>query len=181
LTGVAGKPPARSTTPAPRPTSSYALTIVSTARSGGGLADFGVFRNEQVYTVYLDIRPSADDPAPSWVLQYAPLRGAAAQASAPQNPARNQEGLIPPFAVEKELPHFPAELARKYLHRQLVVYAIINTEGKFEQISVKQSPDMQLNQPLLDALSKWVFRPAELNGEPVPAKVLLGIPVSLPI
>ena len=27
------------------------------------------------------------------------------------------------------------------------------------------------------ALSKWVFRPAQLNGQPVAVKVLLGIPL----
>ena len=72
------------------------------------------------------------------------------------------------------------ELVRKYLRRLIVVYAVIDTGGKLQQMSVKQSPDPQLNQPALTALEKWVFRPAELNGEPVAVKALLGIPLSLP-
>ena len=61
-----------------------------------------------------------------------------------------------------------------------MVYAIINTDGKMEQVSVKESPDTQLNEPVLNALAKWIFRPGELNGERVAVKVLLGIPLSLP-
>jgi hypothetical protein len=45
---------------------------------------------------------------------------------------------------------------------------------------VLQSPSIEFNQPLLDALQKWVFRPAQLNGQPVSVKALLGIPLSLP-
>ena len=87
---------------------------------------------------------------------------------------------MPPFPATKKLPEFPVELDQKYLHRLIVVYAIIDLEGKFVQMSVKQSPNPQLNKPLLEALSKWVFRPGELDGNPVAVKALLGIPLSLP-
>jgi hypothetical protein len=49
-----------------------------------------------------------------------------------------------------------------------------------EQISIKDSPDPSLNELLVNSLQKWVFRPAQLNGRPVPAKVLIGVPLSLP-
>jgi hypothetical protein len=87
---------------------------------------------------------------------------------------------VPPLPLVKEQPHLPLELAQKYQRRLIVVSAIINKEGKFEQILVKQSPNPELNGPLLEALNKWVFRPAEFNGQTVSVKALLGIPVSLP-
>ena len=178
-TGVAARSRHHTGTPAP-PQHSYGLTIVSTANSGGGLADLGVFQHEQVYTVYLDARRTVEDPASSWTLQYAVLPGAAAPERAAKSSCRSQEGLVPPFPVNKELPQWPVELAQKYCHRLIVVYAIIDTAGKLVQMSVKQSPNAQLNNPLLEALSKWVFRPAELDGNPVAVKALLGIPLSLP-
>jgi hypothetical protein len=49
-----------------------------------------------------------------------------------------------------------------------------------EQIEVKQSPDALLTEPVLAVLSKWTFRPARLNGEPVSVKALMGIPLWLP-
>jgi len=153
---------------------------MSTEDSGGGLAKFKVFSNEQVYTVYLDMRRTATDPATSWTAEYAVLRGTAAQADAAQSPIRSQQGLVLPFPSVKEQPVLPADLVRRYLRKLVVVYAIINTDGKMEQVSVKESPDTQLNEPVLNALAKWIFRPGELNGERVAVKVLLGIPLSLP-
>ncbi len=157
------------------PTGSYGITIVSTGNSGGGLPDFGVFLHEKAYTVYLDMKSPNGAPRPSWTLQYAVM------GASPSVPAgKSNEGIIPPFPATKVQPDFPPELGRKYDRRMIVVYAIMNTEGKLQDLSVKQSPDTQLNAAVLAALGKWIFRPAELGGEPVAVKVLLGIPVSLP-
>ena len=175
-----GPPPAPPPPPAPARKKSYGVIIMSTEDSGGGLAKFKVFSNEQVYTVYLDMRRTATDPSPSWTAEYAVLRGTAAQADAAQSPIRSQQGLVLPFPSVKEQPVLPADLVRRYLRKLVVVYAIINTDGKMEQVSVKESPDTQLNEPVLNALAKWIFRPGELNGERVAVKVLLGIPLSLP-
>jgi len=170
-----------SPTPAPRPLqTTYGLYIVSTEHSGGGLPSFGVFSNEQVYTVYLDMRRTEVDTAPSWTLEFAVPHGTAAQVNPDKSTDQSQQGLVLPFPAVKERPALPAELVRMHLGRMLIVYAIINTEGKMEQVSVKQSPDGLLNEFVLNAFSKWVFRPAVLNGEPVPVKVLLGIPLWLP-
>ena len=57
----------------PRNQTSYEMTGTP-ASSGGGLSDFGVFQNQKVYTVYLDMRATDDDAAPSWTLQYAVLQ-----------------------------------------------------------------------------------------------------------
>jgi len=42
---------------------------------------------------------------------------------------------------------------------------------------VRQSPDARLNPPILAALAQWKFQPAQLNGQPVALKVLIGIPL----
>jgi hypothetical protein len=158
----------------------YGVTVISTENSGGGLPFFGVFSHEQIYTVYLDMRRAEADPAPAWTLEFAILQDTADPANESKDRSRSQEGVVLPFPVLKELPALPAELVRNHLRRMVVVYAIINIEGKMEQMSVKESPDDLLNEPLLRTLSKWIFRPARLNGEPVAVKALLGIPLWLP-
>lgn len=178
LTGAASNPGQHNGGPV-APQTSYGMTIVASGSSGGGLADFGVFFDEQVYTVYINMRQTTDDPAPSWVLEYAVLRKTAPQASAAGKLGQNQQGLIPPFPVVKEPPQLPTGLVFRYLHRMMVVYAIINTEGKLERMHVLQTPNAEFNKPLLEGLGKWVFRPAELDGEVVSVKALLGIPLSL--
>ena len=62
----------------------------------------------------------------------------------------------------------------------VIVYGIVNVDGELEGLSVKQSPHLLLNAPILSALEEWSFRPAQLNGEAVPVKILLGIPLALP-
>ncbi|PYX07276.1 MAG: hypothetical protein DMG88_15170 [Acidobacteria bacterium] len=153
-------------TPAP-PQTSYGMTISSLGTSGGGLADYGVFSDEKVYTVYLDMRQTLEDPAPAWTLQYAPLRE--------PNDTAPIQGVTPPFPSHKEMPKLSDELLQRYDGRQVVVYALINTEGRFEQLTVKESPTVELNAPILHALRRWVFRPAQFGGKPVTLKALLGI------
>jgi hypothetical protein len=175
-TGAVGTPHGGMPMP---PQTSYRMTIVSTAGSGGGLSDFGVFSHEKVYTVYLDMKLSPEDRTPSWTLQYALVPKASEQASTGTNSSKLHDGVKPPLPLLKCAPHLPDELVHRYLHSLVVVYAILDTQGKLEQMSVRQSPDNQISENLLDALGNWVFRPAEVNGEPVDAKVLLGIPVTL--
>jgi hypothetical protein len=162
-------------TPPPLQTS-YGITIVSTETSGGGLPKFGVFSDEQIYSVYVDMRRTVSDSAPSWTFEYAVPKGSAAATA--KNVSRTQQGLVLPFPVAKEEPAFPAELQRKYLGQRIIVFAIINIDGKFEQVSVKESPDPLLNEFVISAMSKWAFRPAQLDGETVPVKALFGIPLT---
>jgi hypothetical protein len=156
------------------PQTSYSLTIVSTGTSGGGLGDFGVFNDEKVYTVYLDMRRTAQDPMPAWTLQYALVDSHDSQSE----PSAKRSQVAPPFLVVKHLPKLPPELVSKYVKGLIVVYGVLDEEGKLGSVSIKQTPDSRFGAPLLDVLQKWVFRPAELNGHPVPIKVLLGIPLA---
>jgi hypothetical protein len=159
---------------------SYGVTVISTENSGGGLPYVGVFSNEQIYTVYLDMREKESDAIPSWILEFALFSDSVDSAGVPPNPAESKEGLILPFPITKKLPDLPVDLVRTHLNELVIVYAVINEEGKTEQMLVKQSPEARLNELLLQALSEWVFRPAQLHGEPVPIKALLGIPLWLP-
>jgi hypothetical protein len=161
--------------PSPPPvTGSYGITVVSTESSGGGLPNFGVFSDETKYTVYLDMKTTANDTAP-WTLEFGIPREANSNRS-----NGNHEGFVLPFPVVKERPMLPAELVQRYLRRLVIVYGIISADGKMQQMSVKDSPDTGLNESVLNALSKWSFRPAQLDGQAVPVKVLIGIPLSLP-
>jgi hypothetical protein len=159
---------------------SYGLTIVSTETSGGGLPFFDVFSREQVYTVYLDMRRTEEDTAPAWTLEFAVVPGTAYKVDPARVPSQSQQGLVLPFPTFKEQPALPAEAVRKHPGQMVIVYGIVNLQGKMEQISIKQSPDALFTEPVLAALSKWTFRPARLNGEPVPVKVLMGIPLAAP-
>jgi len=159
----------------PKHPGSYNLTIESTAGSGGGLPDLGVFRNEKVYTVYLDMRTNESDHVPSWTLQYAVLRG---------DPDRSAGGTLvgkaptPPYATFKAVPLFPPAIERKCERGLIVASAVLDTDGKLQDVSVQQTPEEQVIAPLVQALSTWIFEPAKIDGRPVPLKVLFGIRLS---
>jgi len=150
----------------------YGMTVVSLASSGGGLPDVGVFTDEKVYTVYVDMRATPEDPAPSYTLQYALL-----QPPSGGDSASAQAGFTPPYPVKKEIPEMNAELIRRYIRRLVIVYATMGTDGKLQKLTVRESPDVRFNRPILVALNHWSFRPAQLNGQPVALKVLIGIPI----
>jgi Gram-negative bacterial TonB protein C-terminal len=161
---------ANSNTPgiAIEPQPSYGMTVVSTASSGGGLEDFGVFENERVFTVYVPMKRSPDEDDPTWTLQYAVLKDSA--------DAGDQQ-VIPPTPVMREWPRVPAELERKYAQRQVVISAVVDQDGKVSRVTIKQTPDPRVSDPIAQALAKWVFRPAQMGGQPVAVKILLGIPL----
>ena len=154
---------------------SYGMTITSTASSGGGLPDLGVFHNEKVYTVYLDMRINDEDAAPSWTLQYAVSQPMADNLKGDRTSSRIVETLTPPYAMLKEVPELTPELATRCAGKLIIASAIMNVMGKLEQVSVKQTPDSQLAALLVEALNHWSFQPAEINGNPVALKILLGI------
>ena len=59
----------------------------------------------------------------------------------------------------------------------IVVYTVMDKEGKLHNLAVKQIPDSRFTPPILAALSHWTFQLAQLNGQPVALKVLIGIPL----
>jgi Gram-negative bacterial TonB protein C-terminal len=154
--------------------SSYGgITVISTSSSGGGLPQFDVFSNETIYTVYFDMKRAPNDGSPSWIFEF----GVPPENDRGKSAAQIQQGVILPFPISKEPPAFPAELVRKYLHQRIIVYAIIHTDGKLLQMSVKETPDAGLNEAVLTALGRWTFHPAQMDGASLPMKVLVGIPI----
>ncbi len=178
-TGQAAGPVVRIRPARPLQTS-YGVTVVSTESSGGGLPFSGVFAGRQIHTVYLDMRQSETDSAPSWTLEFALPRKMAVRADSTQGKDGSRQGVVLPFPTVKGPLLLPSELVLKHLRETIIVYGVINVEGKMEQISVMKSPDALLNEPVLEGLSKWVFRPASLEGAAVAVELLLGIPLWSP-
>jgi len=164
--------PAEPTLAAPRREesrrSSYALTIASSGNSGGGLRDFGVFGSESVFTDYLDVSAPGAQPAPPWVLQYA--------FATPCCDLR--DSIVPPLPMNEVLPAWPQDLVAAYGGEMIVVYAVIDAEGKLRDTRLVESASSGLNSVLVEALAEWIFQPAERNGKPSVVKALLGIPVA---
>ena len=153
------------------PQSAYGMTVVSTASSGGGLEDFGVFADQRVFTVYIPMKRSPEEADPTWTLQYGLMNDDSMSAS-------DDQQVLAPSPVMREWPQVPADLLKRYAERQVVIYAIVDKDGKVSQVAVKKTPDRRVSDPIAQALSKWVFRPAQVNGQPTAVKILIGIPLT---
>ena len=185
ILGAAVDPPTSKNTPAirnPEPLqTSYGITLLASGGSGGGLPDLGVFKNEQVHTVYLDMRRTVSDSAPSWTVEYAlaPLTPATPSDSADAR-VSTKDDVVLPFPIVKEQPPMASEMVSRYPRRMIIVFGIINVEGKLEELDIKDTPNHLLDLPVLNSLRNWTFRPARRNGEVVPVKALFGIPLWSP-
>lgn len=154
----------------------YGVTLVTTESSGGGLPDFGVFDQEQVHTVFVDMRQEVDDPAPAWTVAYGVPQGTRVEAFG-DDAAGAVPGFQLPFPIERRQLELPEETVARYYQRRVIAYAVVDTAGTLTDIAVMETPAPALAGPVLDALAGWRFRPARLDGEVVPVKVLLGIPI----
>jgi TonB family protein len=161
-----------------KPQTSYGITIVANGASGGGFQDFGVFTQGASYTVYIDMADAG--VGSSWTLQYAPI--AQSGPNSAETPAPAQGMLEPPYAITKALPRLSPAAARRSRGATVVVFGVINRNGQWDKLRVMQTPDPAINSTVLDALRKWMFQPAQVDGVSVPVKCLLGVPVnSMPV
>jgi TonB family protein len=144
---AAKRPPA----PGDSPRKSAAITVIATPRSGGGLNVYGVFKSQQVYTIYVDTH------AGSVVVQFA-----ARDVSSSYN-----GDLTSPDPLMADLRAMPAPPG-------LVIACVLDSEGRVRNARVL-SGDARLNQETIEAVRKWHFHPALRRGEPVEVDALIGI------
>jgi hypothetical protein len=158
-TGGGGTRPSTSRT---RP--GYGLTIVSGGSSGGASRDMGVFaRNETVYSVYISMADAGGGP--DWPMQYALA-----------DPAAAGNGLVsPPYAMKK----VAAEATPKtsvVSGARIFLAGVITATGELRDLRPLHFQELG-SQLAMDALQKWQFAPAEVNGHAVETKVLIGVTI----
>jgi protein TonB len=81
----------------------------------------------------------------------------------------------PPVPVRTVAPEYPDELKRDRVAGVVLVKIEIDAQGNVVSVAVQKSSNQAFEQPALEALKKWRFKPAQQNGNPVPAK--LNVPI----
>ena len=143
---------------------SYPLMIISGGASGGASRDLGVFgRHETVYSVSIPMADSGGGP--DWTMQYALL-----------DPAQAGTGLLVPPIAQRKTGATMKPLPVNVDAGPVFVSAIINEKGKLESLRALRAQDTR-SQAAIRALEQWEFLPAQLDGKPVSAKILMGIAV----
>jgi TonB family protein len=125
--------------------------------------DRQVFGGRKSYSMTLSM-PNLNSGGGSWVIHFAEVK-------------ESEKGeLSAPVAEHKVDPGYPMELMRHNIGGTVTLYAVINNDGSVDNVRVLQGVDDRLDEYARAALTRWRFRPATRNGEPVSLEAVVMIP-----
>jgi protein TonB len=127
--------------------------------------------DKRIYTLHVNM-PNLTSAAGSWILSFAELAPPEPQVSTYTNPA----SLAAPEPLRKVDPKYPPELRGEHVEGEVVLYAVIRTDGTVDGIQLVRGIDPALDANAMQALAQWKFRPAERQGEPVALEAIVRIP-----
>lgn len=76
------------------------------------------------------------------------------------------KGLVSSLRTSGDLPEYPPGAAHRPERVTIVFTKTVGTDGKAHNVEFVGGP-LVMQQPMLDAISKWRFRPATLNKIPI--------------
>ncbi|MGC2209600.1 MAG: TonB family protein [Candidatus Korobacteraceae bacterium] len=123
-----------------------------------------IFAGRRSYALAVNM-PNLNSASGSWIIHFVD---------------RNQ-GLVPtpiiaPEVVRKSDPAYPIDLIRDGVKGTVILTAIIRADGSVGEIAVAQGVDPQLDQNAVEALSRWLFRPALKNGQAIDLQAVFMVP-----
>jgi len=86
---------------------------------------------------------------------------------------------VKPIPIRTPPPEYPKQLKREGVSGVVAVSIVIDETGAVIGSSVVKSTNPDFNDATLDAVKKWKFKPALIDGKPVKMRVTLPIKFSL--
>jgi TonB family protein len=77
---------------------------------------------------------------------------------------KDAPGLVLPKVRKSSQPSYTSSAMRQKVQGQLVLYAIVGTDGKVTRSAVAEPLHAELDTRALETLSQWEFEPGRLNG-----------------
>jgi len=134
-----------------------------------GLPPEKILSGKEVFTMRVDM-PNLTSSSGSWILNFAQMDD---YAPAYQRPKGK---LAAPVPVRKVDPKYPQLAIKQHIDGEVILYAIIRKDGHVDSIQVVRSVDPELDHNAMEALSRWEFRPASREGQPVELEAVIHIP-----
>src|SRR5208282_6052876 len=123
-----------------------------------------LFAGRKSYAMILNV-PNLNSAGGSWVMHFVELKD-----------AEKQGELVAPVATQEVDPGYPLELMRQNVQGTVILSAVIHSDGSVRDIQVLRGVDDRLDQYASAALSRWRFRPATKDGDPVALQTVVMIP-----
>lgn len=83
--------------------------------------------------------------------------------------------MEPAVPVRTVAPAYPDEMRRAGISGVVSLYFVIDESGNVENPKVMKSTNAQFEQPALDAIRKWKFKPARRDGKTVKMQIEMPI------
>jgi protein TonB len=132
-----------------------------------------IFAAKKMYTMLVNM-PNLNSATGSWILNFSELRSAS---SAPHVTSADLSG---PSPIKKSDPRYPPTLINEHVEGEVVLYAVIRSDGSVDSVELVRGLDQQLDANAMEALSQWKFRPASRRGAPVDLEAIVHIPFRAP-
>ena len=84
-----------------------------------------------------------------------------------------------PVPVRMVAPEYPSELRRDGLGGVVTIACTIDEQGNVKDITIQKTTNEGFNRSALNALKKWKFKPARLDGVAVAQKVTIPLKFSV--
>jgi protein TonB len=81
----------------------------------------------------------------------------------------------PPIPVRTVAPNFPNDLHDKGISGVVMVNVLVDQQGNPQDLKVARSSNSEFEEPAMEALRKWKFKPAERDGSAVSIRVVIPI------
>jgi TonB family protein len=85
----------------------------------------------------------------------------------------------PPKPISQTPPTYPLGMARSWVVGSVTIQFVIDKEGAVQNPYVVKSNNPWFERPAIDAILKWKYKPAEVNGKPVKIRVIQQISFNL--
>lgn len=129
-----------------------------------------ILSGKEVYTMHINMPNLTSVSGTNWIMNFAQLE----EGNPPY--VRPKGALTGLELIRKVDPKYPQTLIKENVDGEVILYAIIRKDGTVDSIQVVRSVDSQLDRNAMEALSRWEFRPALRDGQPVDLEAVVRIP-----
>jgi protein TonB len=86
-----------------------------------------------------------------------------------------QKGVTVPEVIFNPEPSFSDEARKAKAQGMVLLLVVVGKDGRTHDIRVGQSLGMGLDEKAIEAVNRWRFRPATLNGQPVATQIAVQV------
>jgi len=123
-----------------------------------------IFAGRRSYTLAVNM-PNLNTATGSWIIHFVE-----------RDPGEAKSPIAAPEVVSKSDPAYPGELIRDGIQGTVILTAIIRADGSVSDIAVVKSLDPRLDENAVQALSRWLFRPALKDGLAIDLEAVITVP-----